>query len=181
MGLFDVCARHHGRLHPVPAVALCGLCLLFVGCGGGRTAAGIQPPSTPTADFSLILSSSSVSVAEGNTSSAINVGITPRNGFSGEVQVSLSGLPSGVTANPSFPFSVSASAPVSLLLSASSMAVAGSVNLTLTGTSGNLARVAPLSLTIQMGTASLLPRNNFVRTDSIAVSDNPPSEPHRRA
>jgi hypothetical protein len=60
------------------------------------------------------------------------------------------------------------------------MAVAGSVNLTLTGTSGNLARVAPLSLTIQMGTASLLPRNNFVRTDSIAVSDNPPSEPHRR-
>src|SRR5215475_14462910 len=180
MGLSDVWAQHYGRLHLVPAVALCGLCLLLVGCGGGGAAAGIQPSPTPTADFSLTLSASSVSVEQGNTSSAIDIGITPQNGFSGEVQVSLSGLPSGVTANPSSPFSVSASTPVSLLLSASSVAVAGSVNLTLTGTSQNLTHVAPLSLTIQMGPASLLPRNNFVHTDSIAALDSPPSEPHRR-
>lgn len=179
MGRFDLRTRQFRRLFLVPADLFAGLCLTtLIGCGGG-TAMDTQPPPA-AADFSLTLSASSVSVIQGNTSSAINIGIAPQNGFSGQVQVSLVGLPSGVTANPSSSFSMSASAPVSLLLTAISTAATGTVNVTISGTSGTLTHMSALSLTVQSGAASSLPRSTFVRTDSIAASDNSPGEPHHR-
>jgi|GEM_PF-720211 hypothetical protein len=178
MGRFDRRARHSGRLCLV-TVALAGLCLFWAGCGGG-TAADIQPPPPREPDFALTLSSSIVSITQGSTSPAISIGVTPKNGFTGQVDVTLGALPSGVTANPASPFSVSVGLPISLLLTASSTATTGSVNLTLAGTSGGLTHSVQLALTIQSGSTSFLPRNNFVRTNSIAVSDNPPGEPHHR-
>src|SRR5579871_1033245 len=118
MGRFDRRARHSGRLCLV-TVALAGLCLFWAGCGGG-TAADIQPPPPREPDFALTLSSSIVSITQGSTSPAISIGVTPKNGFTGQVDVTLGALPSGVTANPASPFSVSVGLPISLLLTASS-------------------------------------------------------------
>jgi hypothetical protein len=50
----------------------CLLCVFSSGCGGGASQAVVPPPA-PTADFSLTLSSNSGSVAQGATSSPINV------------------------------------------------------------------------------------------------------------
>jgi len=176
MGRFDLRTLH---LSLVPAVLFVGLCLTLVSCGSG-TAADTQPPPPPAADFSLTLSVSSVSLTQGDISSAINVGITPQNGFSGQVQISLAGLPPGVTANPPSPFSVSVNAPVSLQLIATSTAATGTVNVNISGTSGSLTHTSPLALMVQAGMASSLPRSTFVRTNSITTSDNPPGEPHHR-
>jgi hypothetical protein len=46
-------------------------------------------------DFSLILSTNSVSVPQGSTSSPVNISVTGQNSFTGSVQISLSGLPAG--------------------------------------------------------------------------------------
>ena len=178
MGRFERWARQSGSLRPVPVVWLAGICLLLIGCGGGAQA-NIQPPP-PVADFSISISPPAISVSQGATSGAVTVSITPQNGFSGTVQVSLAGLPAGVTVNPSSPFLVNSGANTSLVFSADNSAVTGTASLTATGTSGTLTHNSPLGLTVQKGTTSSLPRANYVRTDSLANMDFPPGEPHRR-
>lgn len=179
MGRFDCWVRQSGRLRLAPGVFLAGLLLSsLAGCGGGAQA-DVQPPP-PSPDFSLVFSASTVTVAQGSTSNAVNVSITPLNGFSGHVQVSLSALPAGVVANPSSPFTVGVGANASLLFSANGSAATGTVNLTATGTSGNLTHTAVLGLTVQVGTSTALPHCNYVRTNAIAILDNPPGEPHHR-
>ncbi len=177
MGRFERRARQSGRLHLVPSVFLAGVLLLLAACGGGGQA-DVQPPPVP--DFALVFSSSSVTVAQGGTSNAVTVNVTPLNGFSGQIQVSLNSLPDGVTANPSSPFTINAGVNASLIFSASSSAATGTVNLTATGTSGSLTHTASLGLTIQASTSAAVPRSNYVRTNSIAALDNPGGEPHRR-
>ncbi|MBS1841834.1 MAG: IPT/TIG domain-containing protein [Acidobacteria bacterium] len=179
MGRSDRWTRQSGHSRPVPAFWLAGLYLLMAGCGGS-SAADVQQPPPPAADFSLTLSSNTVSVSQGGTSSAVAVGVAPQNGFSGQVQISLSALPAGVTESPAAPFTVSAAASASLLFAANASANAGSTNLTLTATSGNLTHNYALALTVQTGAAASIPRNNFVHTNSIATLDNPTGEPHHR-
>ncbi len=95
-----------GRLrHGVPLVVLLSLEFICEGCGGSSST---PPPPPPLADFSLSLSSNSISIAQGAASSAVNVSVDSLNNFSGAVQVTLSALPSGVTSNPVSPFSVAA-------------------------------------------------------------------------
>ena len=177
MGRFDRWARESGRLRFVPAVFLAGFLSLSASCGGGQ--ADIQPPPPPLPDFSLVFSASTVTVSQGGTSNAVSASITPLNGFSGQVQVSLSALPSGVTANPSSPFTVNVGTSAPVLFSASNSAGIGTVNLTATGSSGSLTHTASLGLTVQAST-SAVQRSNYLRTNSIVGSDNPAGEPHHR-
>src|SRR5262244_3710901 len=179
MGRFERWARQSGRLRPVPGLLSAGLTCCLLGCGGGSQA-DIQPPPPPAADFVLNLSSSSVSVSEGGTSSPINVSISPLNGFSNQVQVSLGTLPAGVTASPNAPFSIAPGATVPLIFSAASNVPVGTINLTATGTSGSLTHAISLGITVQGSVAASLPRTNYTRTDSIANLDAPPGEPHHR-
>lgn len=149
------------------------------GCGGGGGGSGVQPPP-PQADFLLGLSASSLSVAQGETSSAISVSITSEHGFSDAVQITLSSLPSGVSANPASPFSVSPGQPVAVLFGADSDAATGEFSISAQATSGALSHAASLSLTIQAGPALNVPKSSFVRTDSVSAIDVPASEPPRR-
>jgi len=105
MECFERPGRHSSRLRLVPCVLLAGWFLSVAGCGGG-TQADVQPPSPASPDFALNLSPATVAVAQGNTSSAISVSVTPLNGLSCQVQVSLGTLPTGVIANPASPFTV---------------------------------------------------------------------------
>jgi hypothetical protein len=128
----------------------------------------------------LALSASSLSVAQGETSSAISVSITSEHGFSDAVEITLSSLPNGVSTNPASPFSVSPGQPVAVLFGADSGAATGQFAISAQATSGALSHAASLSLTIQAGPALNVPKSSLVRTDSVNAIDAPANEPHRR-
>src|SRR5271154_2983451 len=126
------------------------------GGGGGGGGGGSQSPP-PQPDFAIALSSSSVIVLDGATSAPITVSVTSTANFAGSVAISLNGIPSGITANPSGTFTVAAGQSASVVFGASSFATAGQFNVTAAGSSGPLAHSAALSLTIQAVLPSNLP------------------------
>ena len=111
----------------------------FPGCGG-----------TPTPDFTVAASPSSLTIAQGATGTS-TVTVTSVNSFSSAVSLSCTGLPAGVTCGFS-PASVTppanGSATSTLTVSVSGSAVAGSTSFQATGTSGALTHGAPVSLTV---------------------------------
>ncbi len=154
-----------GRLrHGAPAAVLVSLASLYAGCGG--SSASSPPPPPPLADFSLSLSSNSISITQGATSSAVNISISSLNGFIGAVQVALNALPAGVTSNPASPFSVAAGANTSIVFGASSTAATGNFTISMQGTSGDLSHSASLAVAIQSGVNPALPRTAYARTDA---------------
>ena len=116
--------------------------LTITGTSGTQTvtaplALGIYAPT-------FILSPGGIGVGQGGVATT-NVGVNPQYGFSGSVNLSVSGLPSGVTAswspNP-------ATANSTLTITASSSAVPGEYSLTVTGTSGTHTVTTTMSLGI---------------------------------
>src|SRR2546425_13169325 len=129
--------------HGVPLAVLLSLALLYEGCGGSYSS---PPPPPPVADFTLSLSSSSISIAQGATSSAVNVLVNSVNGFSGAVQVTLNALPAGVTSNPASPFSVAAGASTPVVFGASANATTGNFTISVQGLSGTLSHSVTLAV-----------------------------------
>jgi len=111
----------------------------------------------------------------------LNISVNGQNGFAGGVQVTLGGLPRGVLSNPASPFSVAANTSVPVVLGAAASALTGNFSVTVDGTSNTLTHSANLTLVVQKGVQSGLPRTTYARTDSVATLDDPPGEPrHRR-
>jgi hypothetical protein len=152
--------------------------IFLTGCGGGGGGGTQPPPLQP--DFTIGLSTTTVTITQGSSSAPINVSVDGVNGFSGSVQVTLSGMPAGVTTNAASPFSVSMGRPVPVIIGASPTAAAGQFTISAQATSGSLSHSAPLSLTIQSGVVLNLPRSAFLRNDSVAAIDIPSGEPRRR-
>jgi subtilase family serine protease len=104
------------------------------------------PSSAPQPGFTLSASPNSLTFLQG-ASGSTTLTITPVNGFSGSVNLSASGLPSGVSAafgaNPATAISV-------LTLSASGTAATGTFDVTITGTSGTLSSKATITLTVNL-------------------------------
>src|SRR5271157_2292313 len=109
-----------GGARGIPALSLAFLAST-AGCGGAGGGGGTQPPP-PQPDFSITLSSSSVSLPQGGTSSPLTVSVTAENGFSGTVQVTLNSLPAGITSNPTSPFSVASGGNTAVVFGAASTA-----------------------------------------------------------
>ncbi len=99
-------------------------------------------------NLTLSASATSASVAPGG-SAPVTVTTTAGTGFNSTVYLSISGLPTGVTASLS-PTSIAApgSGMSSLTLSASSAAAAGTYNLTLGAVGGNTTKLLTFALTI---------------------------------
>ena len=152
--------------------------VVSAGCGGGTTGEVPPPPLLP--DFALNLSASSETISQGTTGSGIQVSVQPLNGFSGSVQITVSGLPSGVISNPQSPFPVTSDGSVTLLLSASASAAVGGASISVQGASGSISHVQTISLTVQSGVAAMVSRTSYSRTDAQALLDDPPGEPHHR-
>ncbi|MGA7294959.1 MAG: protease pro-enzyme activation domain-containing protein [Terriglobales bacterium] len=101
--------------------------------------------ASQTPSFTLAASPTSVSIAAGGAGGTSTITVTPVNGFTGNVTLSASGLPTGVTAafgtNPTTSTSV-------LTLTASASAAAGTTTVTISGTSGSLTETTTISLTV---------------------------------
>jgi hypothetical protein len=158
-----------------------GFTISFTACGGGSgggSGGGVQPPP-PIEDFSINISPSSVTVAQNSTSS-ISVNVASENGFTGTVSITFSGLPAGVTTNPTSPFSVISGQSTSIVFGAAANASPGSSSISAQGTSGSLTHTSVLTMTVQSGVVQSLSKTTYLRTDSVAALDSPPGEPHRR-
>ena len=103
--------------------------------------------AAPEPDFSLAVVPASLSLTAGSTGKSVSVTANALNGFTGSVSVSLSGLPTGVTASPST-LTLTPGTAKNLTLTAGTSAKAGTATITLTGTSGNLTHTAIIALTI---------------------------------
>ena len=171
-----------GRLRRCAPDFSLGLFLLVCfGCGGGSSSIQTSPPPPPPQpDFSIGFSVNSVNLQQGTTSPAVNLSVTALNGFTGSVQVTLTGLPSGVISNPVSSFSIATGSSAPVLFSAAPNASTGNSTIVATGVSGALSHAANLDLTIQSGVAANLPRTAYARTDSIPAWDDPSGEPHHR-
>lgn len=164
--------------HAAGRALIAAFAIFLTGCGGGG-GGGTQPPP-PQPDFTIALSTGTVSIQQGSSSAPVNASVTGLNGFSGSVQVTLSGVPAGVTSNPASPFSISAGQAVSVIIGASPNTPTGQFAISAQATSGSISHSVPLSLTIQSGVAANEPRSAFLRDDSVAVVDTPSGEPRRR-
>lgn len=155
-------------------ILLTGIC---AGYGGGATAVIQQPQA---ADFAVAISSSSVAVSQGGVSAPVNFSIIPQHGFNGNVQVTIAGLPAGISSSPASPFTITSGMDTAVNFGAAATASTGTFTLSAQAISGALSHSSSLTLAIQASTAAAFPRTNFVRTDSTPLADNPSSEAHHR-
>ena len=103
--------------------------------------------SAPTPDFSLQISPSSAALTAGGAAQSVTVTAAPANGFNSAVQVSLSGLPQGVTATPST-LTLTPGTGQQVSLAASASAASGASSVVFTGASASLSHTATLALTV---------------------------------
>jgi len=131
------------NVDPIPSLAgntttggRLNVCKAIPGCGG--------PPPAP--DFSLAITPSSATAAQG-ASASYTVNITRTGGFTGGVTFSISGLPAGAggTFNPS----PAAGASSALTVTTSATTPTGSYVFTVTGVSGTLTHTATATLVVQ--------------------------------
>jgi hypothetical protein len=102
---------------------------------------------TPAADFSLSLTSNALTLAPGGSAGHVTLTAAALNGFTGAINVTLSGLPSGVVAMPSS-FTLTPGTPQQISFTAASTGAASTVTISLSGSSGVLTHNAALALTI---------------------------------
>ena len=136
-----------GRL--VLAGGACLIAILLAACGsGGSSPLPSFSPPPPAPDFSLSVSSGSISVEQGATSGAVTVAVNPNNDFTGSVSIAVEGLPAGVTSSPASPFSVAAGQSQQVSFSVPASVGASDYTITFGGTSGALSHSATLTLTV---------------------------------
>lgn len=123
--------------------ALAGSVITITGTSGSQTAS-TQIPLTVLAQTFSIQTYGNLSLGQG-TSTTTYAYVNGLNGFSGNVNLSISGLPSGITASIS-PNPTTNSSLITLTASAS--ASVGQYNAVITGTSGKLTESSLLNITI---------------------------------
>lgn len=121
------------------------------------------------ADFSLQATPTSASLAVGASGQSVTVTATAVSGFTGNVSVSLSGAPSGVTVSPSTLMLVLGT-PQQVMVTASSGAAAGSATIVFTGSSGARSHTASVALTITAAATPAPPTPTPPTTGSVDVT-----------
>ncbi|HEX3968801.1 MAG TPA: hypothetical protein VHW70_12615 [Edaphobacter sp.] len=123
-------------------------------CGGS---------SKPPADFALTSTPATLLLDPGGQGQQVSVNAAPVNGFTGTVMIAITGLPTGVTAQPAT-LSLTPGAAQTVTISAAATAAPGNTTLTFTGTSGALSHSATVTATI----AAPPPPPDFTLTTSPA-------------
>jgi outer membrane protein assembly factor BamB len=133
---------------------LCGLAVLALsaisaGCGGGM--GGRSTNATP--DFSVSVSSPALSLAAGGSSQTETLSATALNGFTGTIQVAVSGLPAGVVASPAS-FGLVPGTPKQVNLAAAAGTAGGAATLQFVATSGTISHSLPVQLSVNASAPS---------------------------
>ena len=89
----------------------------------------------PSPDFSMTATPTSLSLTPGGTGQPVQLAATALNGFTGSINIAISGLPAGVTATPAS-LSLTPGTPQSVTLTAANSAQLGSASVVFTGTCG---------------------------------------------
>ena len=126
----------------VPLLCLLCLCLISLVAGCGSTVSG---GSSDDGTFTLG-AVPSVTIAQGSTQT-FTVTSSSSNNFTGSVQVSVSGLPSGVTVSPATA-TVAVGSSTTFTLTAAADAALGTTTVNVFGASGTLSTSIPVSLTV---------------------------------
>jgi len=107
--------------------------------------------STPAPDFTIAASPSSQTIIQGGSTS-YTASVSPINGFTGTVNLSVNGLPSGAagTFNPTSISGGSGSSTLSV--TTASTTPTGTFTLTITGTSGSLSHATTVTLVVNPST-----------------------------
>lgn len=121
--------------------------LVEAACGGGSSSGGGPPPPPPAPDFEVGASPGSVTVAPGGAT-VVQVSISALNGFAGNVNITVTGAPMGVTFTPALPVSLPPGQQnISLFVSGGT--AIGQYSLNVQGSAGALQHSAPLTLIVQ--------------------------------
>jgi hypothetical protein len=136
--------------------------LLFAGCGGNSGGSGQSQPE----DFSIAVNPQNLTLFAG-LSQSLTVSISGMNGFTGPVNVSISGLPSEVNAS-STTFVLSSDSQEQVTFSTQNTATYLSTTLSIQGTSGALSHSQGVTLAVEtQAAATYAPiRARYIRTDS---------------
>ena len=105
-----------------------------------------SPVPLPTADFALSVTPASQSVQQGNAVT-YGISIAPSGGFSNEVPLGVSGLPTGATAS----FQASSPTSATLTVRTDATATVGTSTLAITGTAGGITHSVTATLAISAG------------------------------
>jgi subtilisin family serine protease len=127
------------------------------------TTAVLVVPAPP--DFTLGATPSSLSVAAGSSGSS-TVAVGAVNGFTGNVALSLSGLPPSVGSASFTPAVIGAAGTSKLGIAVSATAPPGSYPLTVTGSSGSIVHSAPVTLVVKPASDYALSMSPSTRTVS---------------
>ena len=133
-------ARHRLNLRWTMLLSVAVSAVLASGCGS-------TSPMTARPDFTFTTSVASITLTPGGSAQAVTLSATALNGFSGTIQVAVSGTPSGVTLSPST-LTLTPGTPLAVNLTAASSAATASATLTFQATSGTLSHSASLGLTV---------------------------------
>jgi hypothetical protein len=144
----------------------------FTGTAGSltHTASLAINVTTPPPDFSLAITPQTLNLAAGGTGQPVLVSATALDGFSSTVGVALTGLPSGVTANPAT-LSLTPGVAQSTTLTAANGTANGSASVMFTGTSGSLSHAAALTLTVGASGANVTTYHNDNARDGWYASE----------
>ena len=128
-----------------------GTSVATVAATSGAIAHSAQLPLTvqpATPDFSVSITPATLILQAGGTAQPFTVSATALNGFTGTINVNLSGLPNGVAATPAT-LILSPGGSQQIALNAASTTAGGTSVATVAATSGAIAHSAQLSLTVQ--------------------------------
>jgi uncharacterized membrane protein len=150
--------------------------LKISGTQGNTTASTPVTVVVPTPSFGLSSSASNVTLLVGSSHAIITIDVTNPTGLSGPVNLSLSGVPSGMTGSLS---ATSTSSGVTLILTSSASAVPGTYPVTVSGVSGTASGSTTITVTVpgpSFGLSSsassvTLPSAGSHATSTIAVTN----------
>jgi len=104
----------------------------------------LPSPNAGPADFALLASSEGISVPQGRTGTT-RIFVMPRGSFNGKANLTVSGLPAGVTATFS---SASATGTSIMTLTTSKSTLPATSKVTVTGVSGSLSHTVAVDMTV---------------------------------